>query len=203
MPEVEIESRQPRLIDRRHVRHRQRTLVRRHRKGLEQPVADVPPGGRRGVHHHVDVAGQHVLRGGTGAAIRDELKLRADGVLKEYAGDMARAADAGVADRDLAGIGFDARRSAPGDCSAGSVFLPTIMKGWVEIRPTGSQVLQQIDRQVVHRAAGDIGAPLADLHDVAVGRRARDADHPGRAAGAGRVFDDHRLAEMRPHRLRP
>ena len=61
------------------------------------------------------------------------------------------------------------------------------------------EVLQQIDRQIVHRAAGDIGAPLADLHGVAVRRRARDADHAGGAAGAGRILDDHRLAEMRPH----
>ena len=43
-------------------------------------------------------------------------------------------------------------------------------------QPNRLEVLQQIDRQVVDRAAGHIGAPLADLHVIAVGRRARDAD---------------------------
>ena len=48
------------------------------------------------------------------------------------------------------------------------------------------EVLHQVVGQLVDRAGGDIGAPLADADGVAVGRRRGDAAFADGAAGAGR-----------------
>ena len=199
MPEVEIESRQPRLVGRRHVRHRRRALVRRHREGLEQAVAHVPARGRRRVHHHVDVARQQILRGRSGAAIRHELRSCAPMVFwKNMPETWPGLPMPALPTVTLPGLALIQAISS--FRLFGRQRLSADDHGRLgRDQPDRLQVLQQIDRQIVHRAAGDIGAPLADLHGVAVGRRARDADHAGRAAGAGRILDDHRLAEMRPH----
>ncbi len=67
-------------------------------------------------------------------------------------------------------------------------------------QPDRVEVLLQVVVQRIDDAA-DVGVPLADVDGVAVGRGAREPPDRDAAAGAADVFDDHRLAEDRPHPL--
>ena len=76
VPEEEAESRQSCLVGGRHIRHHRRALVRGHGKRFDQAASHVAAGGRCSVHHEVDIAGEQILHGWTGAAIWHEGNLR-------------------------------------------------------------------------------------------------------------------------------
>ena len=143
------------------------------------------------------MAGQEIGHRGTGAAIGDELDLRAGELLQQDAGHLRRRVL--VDERGLAGIGLQ-----PGDQRFEVIRRQRLLADQ-ELRIDGDQadrleVRLQIVVQRIDDGA-DMGVPLADVDRVAVGRRAREPADADRAAGAADVLDDHRLAQQRPHAL--
>ena len=143
------------------------------------------------------MAGQEIGHRGTGAAIGDELDLRAGELLQQDAGHLRRRVL--VDEGGLAGIGLQ-----PGDQRLEVVRRQRLLADQ-ELRIDGNQadrlevLLQVIGEGIDH--AANMGVPLADVDGVAIGRGARDAADGDATAGAADVLDDDRLAERRPHAL--
>ena len=151
---------------------------------------------RRALHHHeIDLAGDEIGHGRTGAAIRDERNLRVRELLQQ---NSAHLRGGELIDKP----GFAGTRFHPGNQ------LPQIVRrqgfpGDQKLRIDRDQsdrleILLQIVVQIKDDAA-DMRVPLADVDGVAVGSRARDAADGDAAAGAADILDDERLTEQRLH----
>ena len=144
--------------------------------------------------------GEQILSGEAGAAIRHHLPFHADHVLHQHAGDVARRADAGRAHGHLVGIGFD-----PGDQFLQIVRRHSFARVDQERLGHGQrhrlEIGEIIVAEIVDGAVGDVGAPHAPQHRVAVGCRALGAGDADGAGGAADVFHHDGLAQCRAHGL--
>ena len=148
-------------------------------------------------HQQVDLPGDQIRHGRTGATVRDELNLCTGQLLQQNARHLSRRIL--VDERDLAGICLH-----PGDKPLQIIRRQRLL-GDHELRIDGDQpdrleILLQIVVQGIDDAA-DMGVPLTDVDRIAVGRRARDAPDRDTASRAADVFDDDWLAKQRPHLL--
>ena len=192
-----MHPRQARFLDRRHVGRREPALLVHDAEGLDAAGAIERQRLPRLETRQVDLARHQVLHGRRAAAIRHELQLDA-GFLREI--DEAHVRAAAGADRAgrPVGVGLE-----PGDqlldVRGRQILAPDDTLRADREHLERLKIGLHVERQRIHRAATDIGCPLADADGVAVGGRAIETGEADGAAGAAHVLCDHRLAERGPH----
>ena len=156
-------------------------------------------GGR--IERDIDIAGDQILHRQAGAAIRHHLPFQAERLLQQDAGDVARRADAGIAFGGLVTVFLQ-----PGDqflqIVCGHALAGVDHEGLRGDERDRLEVLHQVEVERIDRAVGHVRSPLAEQDSVAVGCRALGLGDADGAAGAARVLDHHRLAELLAHALR-
>jgi hypothetical protein len=143
----------------------------------------------------IDLAGEQVVQRKPVALVGDDVEVHAGSLLELQQGEMVGAAVAGMADRQLAGVGLEVgQHSPPVLDAAGGIHLEHHRGG-------GEHGNRRKARQCVgrlaagHPRADEEGSGRAQHERVAVGRRIGDLLAADGAAGSAAIFHHHRLAK--------
>ncbi len=166
-----LEFRKAGLRRGRDVRQHRTARLRSDGEGLDGAGLEVCDRQRHVGAHVVDLAADQRRHRGSAAVERHHRRLHAEDRVEQQAGGEERRADAGVADVELAGIGFDT-----GD------ELPQVVRRKIlarhDDRRNGAGQADRLEVDIglvgevrIERDRGSVGAEMAHFDRVAVGRR--------------------------------
>ena len=172
----QVDEQQLRLAElggRRHVGQRRRALRRHHRDRAHLAALHLPGDAGDELEHQLDLAGDQVGGRGARRVVRHVDHLRAGLAHEELAGEVHRAADAGRAEVELAGVGLGVALEL-GEVLRRDVVVDDEDVGHVGDEHDRHEVLLRVEGQVlVERLVDRQRAGPAEQEVVAVARRRR------------------------------